>query len=157
MARRREWQDFKISEVGGDATQDSVQLEGSGEPKGKTLVRMIIGLDVMPDGVVFGATNSMNVSMGIGMMSEEAIASLQFPDPNVAGDNPVTGWLWRWRGTVINGADATGSMRRIDVDLRSQRKLMYGRPILVIDYNLNGGIDFSVEVQGMLRCLYLLE
>jgi len=156
--RRREWEDFLINEVGGTGTQDSAILSAGtiGTSKGKTLVRMIIGLHVASDGFSISALAGMNVSMGIGMISEEAFVGGAFPDPNSQTEHPLTGWMWRWRGQVYENILAGGN-HRIDVDIRSQRKIGYGTPALIINYDLNGGADFSVSVLGLIRCLYLLE
>jgi len=153
--RRREWVTTRIAEVGGDAAQDSERLLPVADiEKGMTLVRMVIGFDIVPDGPSVSSLNSMNVSCGVGIVSEEAIASGALPDPNTSADNPLTGWLWLWRGIVFE--DIRAGHPRIDMDIRSQRKLMYGSPLFIVDYNLNSGVDFSTELIGYIRCLYLL-
>ena len=155
--RRRQWQDHLIDESTASATQDSsVLLDGdTDDTKGMTLVRTIIRLDVMAATLAGDSTDQMAVSLGIGMMSSEAIGSQEFPDPDTAGDIPLSGWLWRSRGIVLELPQQT--LWRIDLDIRSQRKVMYGSPVLVIDNNLKAGTAFTVATVGIIRTLYLLE
>jgi len=154
--RRRKWEDFLISEVTADGTQDTHILtidSGTNANKGRTLVRLIVGIDVIPDGAVENSVDNMNVALGIGMVSTEAFNAGAFPDPNTSLDSPLTGWMWRWNGTVYENPESTRV--RIDFDIRSQRKLMYGFPVLIINADANSGTPFNVETRGLIRCLYL--
>ncbi len=117
--RRRQWQDFLIDSTVVINGQTGITLLQGGvdDTKGMTLVRMIIGLDLYPELLVTLSIEASGLNLGIGMMSAEAIASGQFPDPDIATDIPLTGWLWRWSGVVHERMQ--GDYRRIDQDLRS--------------------------------------
>jgi len=154
--RRREWQDFFIDEVTTVGLIDQEQLvrqTAAQDVKGMTLVRMIIGLDVIADGIVNNDTDIMAISLGIGFLAFE-ISELNIEvNVGVQDDVPSSGWLWRKRMLL---GETWDSKIRIDEDIRSQRKLMYGQPRLFISAALNSGIGFGVETTGLIRCLYLL-
>ena len=93
----------------------------------------------------------MDVSLGVGMCSEEVTAGSILV--NLEGEKPMSGWLWRRRVVVTEN---TRDTFRAMADIRSQRKLMYGEPRLFIGYNLNQGAAFTVGVTGLIRSLYLM-
>ena len=142
--RRRQWQDFTINMSAASGAQDSETLLTGGidDTKGMTIVRMIIGVHVNANTLIVGGLEKQAISMGIGMMSAEAIASSAFPDPNAQGDIPVTGWLWRWQGMITRNPEV---LTRIDMDIRAMRKVMYGSPVLVMDNDPITGVPFSVQ------------
>ena len=155
MPRRRGWQDFIISESTADGTQDTQLLLGAevDDPKGLTVVRMVIGLSIVPAPPdVQSPLAVMRVSMGIGIISQEAALVAAYPDPNIDEDVPVTGWMWRWNGLVPEVATVPV---RIDLDIRSQRKLMYGSPYFIMNSNLDQETAFTVNTYGLIRVLYL--
>ena len=155
--RRRQWQDRTIDETTSEGTQDSsVLLTGDiDDTKGMTLIRMIIGLNVQAAVLNTTGSAAQLMSYGIGMFAQETIGNLGFPEPSVDADIPQTGWLWRTKIIVRQRVDAPAV--RMDLDLRSQRKVMYGAPALVIDNDADQGAAFDVRTIGMIRCLYLLE
>jgi len=153
--RRRAWQDNILDTQLSSGTQTSFSLVDAAVPdtKGTTMVRCILGLDVRATVPVLNNLDSQTVSMGIGLASGDAAAAGVFADPNTEADQPVGGWLWRWQGLVFKD-----SLRRtrIDVDVRSQRKLMYGDLRLIISSDPDQGTAFAVQVIGLVRSLYLL-
>jgi len=159
VRRRREWQDIYISETTASGTEDNQTLvTGTGvSTKGLTLVRMIIDLMVGPAVPVSGSTDRMLWSAAIGIFSDEAISTVTFPSPSAQEDVPVTGWLWKTQKMIPEGAGEQTELIQINVDLRSQRKLMYGRPVLLIGSNPELGVVFDTKVLGLIRCLYLLD
>ena len=157
VRRRRQWQDFLIDRSVVNAAQGAeVLLSGDvDDTKGMTLVRMIIRLDVTANVLAGDSTDQQIVDMGIGMISAEGILATAYPDPDTAGDIPLTGWLWRTRGVVLELPQQ--AIWRIDLDMRAQRKVMYGSPVLIIDNNPGAGLTFTIQIIGLIRMLYLLE
>ncbi len=155
--RRRQWQDQIINAAVADGAQGfQVLLDGDiDDTKGMTLVRMVIGLNVIPVTFAGDSVDAQRVSLGIGTMSQEAISALTFPDPEIEGDHPLTGWMWRAQYIVLETPFNPGA--RVDLDLRSQRKVMYGAPTLVILNDPQQGTAFTIRVSGLIRCMYLLE
>ena len=153
--RRRQWQDNIIQETTSSGTQDTDALIGGAitETKGLTLVRLIIGINIHPVTPVDSGVDLQSVALGIGMFTAEAIAAGVLPDPNVEDEQPVTGWLWRHQ-TIIGEWPPAGV--RIDADIRSQRKVMYGGTQIVINNDAESGSAFSVVTTGLIRALYLL-
>jgi len=156
--RRRQWQDFVITESIANAAQASeVLLDGDvDDTKGMTLVRMIIRLDLVAATPGLDNSDLQGVALGIGMISGEAIASAVFPEPGVGVDHPLTGWLWRTRH-VVGENNQIVHAPKIDVDVRAKRKVMYGSPVLIINNDTLFGTAFTVEAIGIIRMLYLLE
>jgi len=155
--RRRQWQDFHINEVTLATEEDFAGLlQGDvDDTKGMTLVRMVIRLSFTADPRVASGVDQMVMAMGIGMVSSEAIASGNFPNANLFQEIPLTGWMWKYRVTVSNSAES--AIVRVDADIRSQRKVMYGSPVLLLANNLVDNTPFTIITTGLIRCLYLLE
>ena len=158
MARRRSiWSDTIVNETTADDTQDSADLlveYQEDESKGMTLVRLIISLNLYPNAFVGNSLNAALMSMGIGIFSREMVDLGDFPEPGVANNIPQTGWMWRDQYVVSENPQP--SLVRISLDIRSQRKLMYGLPFLVIDNEDATGMGFTMRVRGVIRALYLL-
>jgi len=157
-ARRRVWDDAIVNEDTATGTQDSTDLMPNfqeSETKGFTLVRLIIGLDLTPNppGVSTSA-DQMLMHLGIGVFSREMIDVVDFPEPQLSNNIPMTGWLWR--ATYVVAENVQVKNVRIDLDLRSQRRLMYGVPFMVMNAVLHNGVAFNVATTGMVRSLYLL-
>ena len=125
--RRRQWSDRFIDEVGIPPEYDEELLINPADEadKGMTLVRMIIDLTCNPVPFVNGSLNTIEVAMGVGICSAEVTAGSILVA--LEGETPMSGWLWRRRFTIqeVNGY---GGNVRIQADIRSQRKLMYGEP-----------------------------
>ena len=152
--RRREWQDIFVDE---STTSGGLDQEGlineSFRNKGMTLVRMIIGLDIVAVSPVSGDPDNMIFSMGIGMISSEISETSTEINVGIQGDDPASGWLFRRRFLVYKDLRVH---TRMDLDIRSQRKLMYGVPRLFLSNNAGSGTAFVVQTTGLIRCLYLL-
>ena len=153
--RRREWQDFFIDEVinVGEIDQEQLVRQEGLDAKGMTLVRMIIGLNVISDGIVNDSVDIVEINLGVGLVSFDILETSLEINVGNQNDVPMSGWLWRKRVLV---GEIWQSQNRIDEDLRSQRKLMYGQPRIFVSSSLNSGTAFAVEVTGLIRCLYLL-
>ncbi len=151
--RRREWEDNFIDEAGTTAeTDEALLIDVTESNKGKTLVRMIIDLAVLPTSIIFNSTDVMELNLGIGLVSSEVVTGSI--NVGISGELPQSGWLWRRRLLVMEAGNA--GLIKIDADIRSQRKLLYGEPRLFLSYALEAGTSFNVSVTGLIRCLYLM-
>ncbi len=154
--RRRQWIDNFVDEAGTTGQTDELNLSGDGDPvkaeKGSTLVRMIVDLVCIPSVFVGNSVDTMEINLGVGIVSDDlALGSLNV---GIQDEIPISGWMWRRRSQIFEGPSAP--MWRVEMDIRSQRKLMYGEPRLFISYATGQGTPFSVDVSGIVRCLYLL-
>ena len=120
-----------------------------------TLLRTIIGLDVARTTHDSGE-GSERVSMGIGIASQESFAAGTVPDPETNTDFPIRGWIWRAQYRVFGFAadDPTIFTRRIDLDLRSMRKLDNGECYLVSANVALEGTSSTNKVMGLVRQLW---
>ncbi len=120
-----------------------------------TLLRTIIGLDL---GYLVhdSGEGSQVISCGIGVASQEAVIAT-VPDPQVATDFPVRGWIWRAQYRIFGFAadDPAVFTRRIDLDIRSRRKLDNGEAFFVADLESIEGAASTAQVVGMIRQLWM--
>jgi len=151
--RLRDWEDNFIDESTGLGETDEQTLLQSTDTsnKGKTLVRMVGHLDLIAISPVVNSIDTVLYSMGIGVVSNDlALADLNV---GIEQSRSLSGWLWRWRGKVLENATA---FNHIDFDIHAQRKMMYGEPRLFIQNATGTGSSFTVLATGLIRCLYLL-
>ena len=156
------WLDKRLNnDVASGGPQLSVSLarvDPTVQPRPRmTLTRTIIGLDLAYT-VHDSGEGSQLVELGIGIGSLEAFASSIFPDPSVETDFPTRGWVWRMGYRVFGFAadQPTIFTRRIDLDIRSQRKLDNGEAYLVVDNNALEGVASPVRVNGYIRQLWIV-
>jgi len=123
-----------------------------------TLLRSVIGIDFAPV-VMDSGEGSTEVSAGIGIATAEAFAAETLPDPATATDYPTRGWVWKGRYRVwATAADrAVLFTRRVDLDMRSQRKLDNGIGYLIIDNNAHEGSTVAIQAFGLIRQLWLVR
>ena len=153
--RRRQWIDNLMDVDLASGQQTSVSLVDVPVPdtKGMTLVRVILGFNVRPSTPVLNSTDTQVFSAGIGLSSADAASASAFADPDNESDQPLGGWMWRWQGLIHENPVVP---TRIELDLRSQRKLMYGDVRIIMDNNADQGAAFTIIVVGLIRSLYLL-
>ena len=122
-----------------------------------TLIRTIIGVDVQA-AVRDSGEGDQLVDLGIGVFSDQADTVAELPSPGVPEDFPLRGWVWRARYRIYASAvdDQNVVPRRVDLDMRSQRKLENGRPRLIVANTNNQGQATAIAVTGMIRMLYLV-
>ena len=110
---------------------------------------------------MFGADDGKQIaSLGIGMVATQAEAAGigSLPRADVGTDKPLTGWMWRSVGVVLDDASASNNqLWRIDEDMRSQRKVMYGAPVLLLANQPGSGDTAIISFIGIIRCLYLQD
>ena len=129
------------------------------EKRGCTLIRLIMDFWMFPS--IPGAVSGRQVvTMGIGVVSDDAFAagSSGLPNPEVDGDYPVGGWLWRHKVPIFDETLATTGplVIRIKEDLRAMRKLDRSTVALMMKSVSNEGTSFTVQWMGIIRALYKL-
>jgi len=122
-----------------------------------TLLRTIVGLD-LAYAVHDSGEGSMGIGLGFGIESQEAFAAGVHPEPLTRGDFPTRGWVYRgaWRVFGFAADQPTINVRRVDLDLRSRRKLENGVSFLVGDSSAIEGATATVKVFGIVRQLWML-
>jgi len=154
--RRRLWSDRLIDEDTVVAGVDEELLINPGDideiGKGSTLVRMIISLSIQPLAIVPVSVSTVIMSYGVGLTSPEVTEGTI--NVGLEGEVPSSGWLWRDRVVVRESAPIP---LRLNFDIRSQRKLMYGEPRLFLANDADVGVSFIVRTKGIIRCLYLMS
>ena len=125
------------------------------DSRGMTIVRTIITLDLIPPAAV--SDGWQRLSLGIGVFSQEAFAGSVFPDPDVAGDRPPRGWLYRTMRAVPGAAAMTNAAPvHIEVDVKGKRKVDDGELAIVFDNDPIDGTAFSIRVIGLVRAVFLM-
>ena len=137
----------------------NTSLEASQE-QDSTLVRTIICLRVLPVDITAELpANAMLVSIGIGVLGEDALGAggAAVPNPAVAGEDPIQGWLYKcglqW---IVQAANAQAGMWNIVVDIRAQRKVGNGVPFVTFSNDPGAGTPFTMRFVGTIRTLYKL-
>jgi len=122
-----------------------------------TLMRTIIGIDLAAFTHDSGEGSYVN-DCGIGATSQEAFAAGVVADPETDTDFPARGWVWRaqYRGYGFAAGQADVFNRRVDLDIRSRRKLENGEMYIVITNFAVEGANILIRVTGYIRQLYLV-
>ena len=125
--------------------------------EGMTLLRTICRWDIAFT-VHDSGEGSQMVDIGLGVTSQEAMTVGVIPDPNSDTDYPTRGWIYRGRWRVFGFAadDPAIDVARIDLDLRSRRRLDNGEAYLVANNNNVDGSSSSISVVGVTRQLWLV-
>ena len=124
-----------------------------------TLVRTIIGIDIAYS-VHDAGEGSQHGAVGIFVAGREAILAgvASLPHPDVQGDYPATPWVWRARYRIFGFAADQPAVfvRRVDLDIRAQRKMANGELVLVMANNAAEGQTSTLLFSGLVRCLFLI-
>ena len=165
MARPRAWADTLVDVA--FTTTGGVLIDNLLTPLTAsdtvTAVRLIIHLHMVPQNLSDDIDGGTVVDMAVGVSAAEAFNANVLPDPNVAGDTPARGWLWRDRliavGNSVTGPPAHDVYygTEIRADVRAMRKV--DRGILYL-HLISGGMTVSgaylpVAVIGIVRTLCL--
>ncbi len=121
----------------------------------QTLVRTLITMDLFST-TVAGAWGTQSVDIGIGITSQEAFAAGVVADPNVSGDQPSRGWIYRTRRMVAQNSIGSPVLFHLNADIRASRKLDDGECYFVLNNTVDLGTAFTVGVGGIIRQLWLL-
>ena len=162
MPARTVWIDTRVNEAVVTGTPFAISLMGTaGASQSRfdalTLTRTIIGLDVAAV-VHDSGEGSARIALGIGVASEEAFVAGTLPDPDVDNDHPTRGWVWRAQYRIwAFAADQPAIFdRRVDLDIRAQRKLENGVAYLNGVNSTQEGAAVGVQVVGFIRTLWLI-
>ena len=122
-----------------------------------TLRRTLIGVDIariLHD----SGEGSEQVACGVGIASQEVFAAGQTADPETSTDFPIRGWIWRAQYRIFGYAADQPAVfdRRLDLDLRSQRKLENGEAYFKVRVDTENGVSSNVLISGMIRQLWLV-
>ena len=123
-----------------------------------TLTRTIIGLDVAYT-VHDSGEGSQLVALGAAIQADDAFGtSASTPDPGDATSFPARPWVWRAAYRIYGFAadQPTVFNRRIDLDIRAQRKLENGVSFMRINNSAQEGVASTVRVVGLVRQLWLV-
>ena len=158
MARSTDWIDTITSTTIASGAQGNVSLMGGNTPdvtRGWTSARVVLDLSIHPATAV--SDGFQQLTLGIGVMSQEAFTAVVFPDANIGADRPARGWLYR-NNVSVAGAAAMVSHApiRITADIRGKRKVDNGELVMVLNNTTIDGTAFMVRVNGLVRVLFLL-
>ena len=122
-----------------------------------TLLRTIVGIDIAYT-VHDSGEGSQLVNLGIAIASQEALAAGVVADPGTSTDFPTRGWVWRAQYRIFGFAADQPAVfdRRVDLDLRAQRKLENGEAFIVIANVAHEGVATAIDVTGLIRQLWLV-
>jgi len=166
MAARRLWADTKIDLSAGSGSAASVIdltstfLENEMRLAQLTLVRTIVGIDIGYS-VHDAGEGSQQASFGICVVQRDALTAggASLPIPSIALDQPIRAWVHRSRYRVYGFAADQPAVfnRRVDLDLRSQRKLENGELIFTCNNEPEEGVASTVLFSGWVRTLFLVS
>jgi len=158
MPRSTDWVDTVIGTLVASGAQNLQTLITGLTPadmRGATLIRTLIMLSLSSN-TVAGAWGVQRLDLGIGIASQEAFAAGAVPDPQVSGDKPPRGWVYRASHGVAQNGVGTPVVSSLSADIRGARKIENGELYLVIDNVGVQGTAMGVNVQGLVRCLIKL-
>lgn len=127
---------------------------------GLTLLRTIIGLDVAHL-IHDSGEGSQRVFMAIGIATQEAftLGFTALPEPANVEQFPTRGWIWKHVCRTYGFAADQPAVfnRRVDLDLRSQRRIQNGELMFIANNNPEEGVATTVLVSGLIRTLFLVS
>ena len=156
----RVWIDTRVNSdvaVGGQTFQSLMTGITETRFERMTLLRTIIGLDLART-VHDSGEGSEVLSVGIGIVSQEAFDASAIPEARLNTDYPTRGWVWRAQYRIWGFAADQPAVftKRIDLDMRSQRKLDNGASMIVYDLEALEGANSTCRVMGLIRQLWLV-
>ena len=160
--RRTAWIDTKLNfaiPIAGEDIKSLLSTTIPTETRGYTLTRMIGRIDVcVADATAAFAIQS--ATMGIAVVSQEAFLAGVVPDPQTDTEFPVDPWVWKTRLITKSWNNGTsirdGELATIEFDIRSQRKIHQSELVLITQNESMRGTATEIEVNGLIRSLFLL-
>jgi len=162
--RRSLWVDSLIDTTvvsSGEAVDDLLASlpESEARLSRLTLVRTIVGIDIAYS-VHDAGEGSQRGAFGICGISREAFSAgvASLPHPDIASDHPTLPWVVRAVYRIYGFAADQPAIftRRVDLDIRSQRKVDNGTMVMVMTNNPVEGVTTTILFSGMVRQLYLV-
>jgi len=152
--RAVQWKDRIVDLTLAAAAQNLFNLT-SGIPddqkKGRTIVRLLIDLKA---NLATAGTGGL-LSMGIYLIEQDAFSAAAAADPD--GDTVQPGWMWRWHGSVFSSVTNDAAQRTSLVfDIRARRKLMGEEIDLIMVTNWSAGASGPVNIDGLVRTLWMI-
>ncbi len=99
------------------------------------------------------------MTLGMGIQSEDSFGDLTAtPNPEDPNAYPALPWVWRAAYRIYGFAadQPTVFNRRVDLDIRAQRKLENGVSFMRINNLAQEGVAATVRVTGFVRQLWLI-
>ena len=152
------WIDTLVNSTLANAGGDTVDLMGStdtDERRGMTVTRLLLCLYLFPSDLM-AVEGAQACDLGIGVASEDAFGAGALADPNVAGDEPLRGWLYRCRHVALSATGSAFQSLNVREDIHSQRKIDKGTVYMRIDNVTIQGTAFTVRIAGTVRMLVKL-
>ena len=158
------WIDTLVNSDVGNGATSTISLSGEFAAQQDirlvrlTLLRTIVRLDAAY--VVHDAgEGSQRLAIGIGLTAVEAFSGGTTSDPEDASEFPTRGWVWRgvYRLFGFAADQPAVSVREIDLDLRSRRKVENGILYMTMNNVALEGVAASIKVLGMVRQLHLVN
>ena len=158
-SRARAWGDTLVSTTLTGAQVNLDLLADLAAADTKTVVRLVGHLTFVPAEEGTAGHTVQVMSMGIQVVAAEAFAASVVPDPNVGGDVPVRGWLWRDRAVeyieTTNNAATPWFFPEVRFDLRAMRKVDRGVLVFTVNKDVPLGVAHDLRMQGIIRALCL--
>ncbi len=158
MPRQTDWFDTSVGLGVATGAQGLQTLMAAVEPiamRGLTVIRTIVTLGLFST-TVAGAWGVQRASIGIGVGSQDAFTAGVVPDPNTPVDKPPRGWLYKTTRMVEQNGSGAPVVMTVEADLRGARKVEHGILYLVVDNETVVGTTFTLQVHGLVRCLFKL-
>ncbi len=165
--RPRVWADLKIDDnmSAGGSHLENLLLNAPVDWQSKTAIRHIARLRVIPTVVANASVSAQLVSIGIGVIARDAFVAASgavtasIPNPSVATDFPINGWIFREQAILVNQQDSgtveAWEMPEFHYDIRAARKVDRGILfVALVNEDLIAGTT-AVKVAGMMRTLVL--
>ena len=139
--------------------EDQIELSadlGASRYLQATLLRTIIGINI-GNVVHDSGEGSQLISIGIGIIPATATTA-SFPRPEFDTEFPPRGWVWRARYRTFGFAADQPAIftQRVDLDIRSMRKLENGESFLIAANEDIEGVASTVNLHGLIRQLWLV-
>ena len=97
----------------------------------------------------------MEIDIGIGLVEQDAFAVSEVPEPAVALDAPIRGWLWRDKLLSFSGTTTSLTIAtEVRLDLHGQRKLGTGELVMIWDSSQVSGTSHDTTLIGIIRTLW---
>ena len=160
MPRPRAWGDTRMSASLANGVGQQFDLLGSLTAADTITSARIIGhYTVAPTGAVAAIAHESLIDIGIGVVSAEAFNAGVVPDPNIDGDVPDRGWLYRdtlyLMFNNLSGTVEDYLYPSLRFDVRAARRVDRGKLFLVVHRTTIAGTDHACRITGLTRVLCL--